>query len=234
VQIIADFQRENTQPFPRTDIDRLAEQYLHLSVCYTKLSNDGTLLGLTAYDATDVQVELENHWQEIIHLEQDTVLLERRFLRQYPKAAEKERLSQQRVFTLAHECGHQIIYRIACPETRKRLQNQYVPQQRYDCRDLKTKEDWNEWQANTLGAALLMPKVHIDRYFAQYQHGGPLISYGGRYATRERVALECLTSFFGVSRRMMEIRLKHLGYLETLPRWQYSDPSNIFYDDMDC
>ena len=36
------------------------------------------------------------------------------------------------------------------------------PGQPISLRELKTREDWNEWQANVLGAAILMPQREID------------------------------------------------------------------------
>ena len=38
---------------------------------------------------------------------------------------------------------------------------QYSSRCAYSSRELKSKEDWNEWQANALGAALLMPAVFL-------------------------------------------------------------------------
>ena len=38
----------------------------------------------------------------------------------------------------------------------------------YSLRELKTREDWNEWQANVLGAAILMPQREIDLAVAYY------------------------------------------------------------------
>lgn len=225
--IIEDFQQDTKQQFQRTDIDRLAEQYLRLSVSYTRLSKEGNLLGLTAYDATDVKVYGEDQIARI-HIERDTVLLEKNFLVPYLTEKEKQKRAKQRRFTLAHECAHQILFRMEPDAVKNSLRSQYSQRRLYDCQDLKAKEDWNEWQANTLGAALLMPKSTVEQYFEAYQQGLPLVSYGGKYAKREHLAMAHLMGIFDVSRSVLEIRLKALGYLVFRPRWQYRDPTDIY------
>lgn len=228
-QIIRDFQQGPATPFPSTDIDRLAEQYLGLRVFYDTLSTDGSLLGVTAYDAVDVQVQRESQ-TETYHLDRDTVLLEKKFLSRRGRPAEWERLSRQRAFTLAHECSHQIIFRLENEAVKNSLRNRYSERRRYDCRDLKAKEDWNEWQANTLGAALLMPRMYIDQYFAWRRRGQPLVSYQGKYPCTDWSILGALASWFGVSRTTVKIRLKDLGYLIVLPRECFYDPIEIYCD----
>lgn len=123
------------------------------------------------------------------------VLLERSFLRRYLPEREKQKNAHQRRFTLAHECAHQILFRLESEPVKNSLRSRYRHQQTYACRDLKSKEDWNEWQADTLGAALLMPRSAVVRYFQMYQQGMPLISYEGRYASRERLAVTHLRGF---------------------------------------
>lgn len=230
--ILKRFDQADKSQFPETDIDRLAEQYLKLSVYYRKLSPDGNLLGLTAYDDIEFVLRLENE-EEILQLNADTVLLEKRFLQRHIPRREKQKNALQRRFTLAHECAHQILFRMESAETRESLKQQYSQRKVYDCYDLKMKEDWNEWQANTLGAALLMPADVIERYFERYQGGTPLFCYGGRYPRREQLAISHLTGFFGVSKTALHIRLKALGYILELPAKHYYDPSVIIADEFD-
>ena len=219
-QILLDFQPCSHGQFPRTDIDALASRYLGLHIQYHSLSTDGNLLGVTAYDSVVVRVEQNR----TLYLNQDAVLLERQFLSRNGTPKQRDNLERRRAFTLAHECSHQIIFRMETEAVREKLRKRYSGCRRFDCRDLKTHEDWNEWQADTLGAALLMPRMHIQKYFERYQQNRPLISYGGRYATRERLAITHLMSFFGVSRSALEIRLRGLGYLVVRPRYCYHDP----------
>ena len=222
-QILLDFQPCSQGQFPRTDIDALASRYLGLHIQYHALSTDGNLLGVTAYDAVVVRVEQNR----TLYLNQDTVLLEQQFLSRNGTPKQQDNLERRRVFTLAHECSHQIIFRMETEAVREKLRKRYSGCRRFDCRELKTHEDWNEWQADTLGAALLMPRMYIQKYFSEYQQNRPLISYSGAYAAREQLAINHLMSFFGVSKAALEIRLKGLGYLKILPRYLYHDPWNI-------
>ena len=228
--IIRDFQGDTRSQFPKTDIDRLAETYLQLSVRYLPLSQDKSLLGLTSYEETVLQLQLEDHTDEVL-VKPNSVLLEKEFLRRYLKAEEQKRRALRRRFTLAHECAHQILFRLEPEDVKASMRNQYSQYKTYDCYDLKSKEDWNEWQANTLGAALLIPSHHVEKYFERYQGNMPLLCYGGKYPKREQLALSHLTGFFGVTQKTMEIRLKGLGYLKELPRRHYFDPTMIIADD---
>ena len=230
--ILADFHTEQKSQFPKTDIDGLATLFLRLSVKYTKLSDNGTLLGLTAYDATNAKITLNGVTTEI-HLERNSVLLDSMFLDQYLNAKEVTRREALRRFTLAHECSHQIIFRLATSDIQDNLRKMYQKERSYDCFDLKSKEDWNEWQANTMGAALLMPRSVIRTYFERYQRGLPLISYGGRFPRRERLAISHLMGFFGVSQSMVKIRLKGLGLIVERPGWEYHDPTIIMQPGME-
>ena len=98
----------------------------------------------------------------------------------------------------------------------------------YALRELKTREDWNEWQANVLGAAILMPQREIDLAVAYYARGRKLISYDGTFAYWDKVALDRICQQFGVSKTAAVIRLKQLGHLETRPYSEYSDPLEVW------
>ena len=75
---------------------------------YHTLSADGNLVGVTAYDAVDVRVEQDC----TLHLERDTVLLERQFLDRRGTPKQRDSLAHRQAFTLAHEYSHQIIFRM--------------------------------------------------------------------------------------------------------------------------
>ena len=98
----------------------------------------------------------------------------------------------------------------------------------YSLRELKTREDWNEWQANVLGAAILMPQREIDLAVAYYARGRKLVSYDGTYAYWDKVALDMICQQFGVSKTAAVIRLRQLGHLETRPYSEYNDPLEVW------
>ena len=98
----------------------------------------------------------------------------------------------------------------------------------YSLRELKTREDWNEWQANVLGAAILMPQREIDLAVAYYARGRKLVSYDGTYAYWDKVALDMICQQFGVSKTAAVIRLRQLGHLETRQYNEYNDPLEVW------
>ena len=62
-----------------TNIDFLTERYLGLNVSYMRLSEDGSILGLTTY--ADVNVEFNRYGQnEIVAVRKDSVILEKDLL----------------------------------------------------------------------------------------------------------------------------------------------------------
>ena len=138
--------------FYRVDPIELAEM-LGLSVYFRQLSYDHSILGMTAPDEVMVPIFDENKERSIFILDGKTVLIES-CLNHSPKA------KGRRNFTIAHECAHQILYRLY-PKI-------YGPNQRVLCdyrRNNAPKRkiaDWEEWQADTLAAELLMPTFLIN------------------------------------------------------------------------
>ena len=114
------------------------------------------------------------------------------------------------------------------PESvQKEHRQKYATRRAYSLRDLKCREDWNEWQANALGAAILMPADRVTMVFRRLTHGRVLTSYDGRFNPPDDLAMVHLTSMFGVSRSAMAIRLEQLGFLVKKPRIEYFDPTEV-------
>lgn len=206
-----------------TPIDQFAREYLGLNVSFAYLSEDGSICGLTAYTDTEYIVE-DRGFQRKIPLHRNEVLMDRNFI----EPSQIRKLCGKRRFTLAHECAHQILFQMETEEVRKVCQRKYSARTAYSLRELKTHEDWNEWQANVLGAAILMPQREIDLAVAYYARGRKLVSYDGTYAYWDKVALDRICQQFGVSKTAAVIRLKQLGHLETRPYSEYNDPLEVW------
>ena len=98
-------------------------------------------------------------------------------------------------------------------------------------RVLRTQEDWNEWQANTLGAAILMPQSEVDRAMWFINSRKPLTCYGWRFYDSDQVKIDTFCSVFGVSRSapiLAAIRLEQLGYLNRKKDYEYRDPLEVW------
>lgn len=95
-------------------------------------------------------------------------------------------------------------------------------------RVLRTQEDWNEWRANTLGAAILMPQSEVDRAMWFINSRKPLTCYGWRFYDSDQVKIDTFCGVFGVSRSAAAIRLEQLGYLNRKKDYEYRDPLEVW------
>ena len=206
-----------------TPIDQLATNYLGLDVSFAHLSDDGSLCGLTAYADTEYTIQ-EAGRMRTIPLRQNQVLLDDSFIR--PRQVKQQ--CGKRRFTLAHECAHQILFQLESDEVKVSCKRKYAARTAYSLRDLKTREDWNEWQANVLGAALLMPQKEIDRAMWYFTQSKKLNCYEGRFVYHERLSLTMLCQALGVSKTAAVIRLRQLGYIEDHPLTEYVDPLEVW------
>lgn len=206
-----------------TPIDQFAKEYLGLHIRFTHLSTDGSICGLTSYVDTEYIIE-ERGIKRTIPLKEDEVLLDKSFIQR----GQVRKLCGKRRFTLAHECAHQILFRMESAEIKESCKRKYSPRMAYSLRDLKTREDWNEWQANALGAAILMPQREIALAVACYAKGRKLVSYDGTFTCQDRVALDMICQQFGVSKAAAMIRLKQFGYLEVRPYREFDDPLEVW------
>lgn len=206
-----------------TPIDQLAKDYLGLNVSFARLSSDGSICGLTAYADTEFIVE-EMGIRRSIPLKRNQVLLDETFI----KPGQVRQLCGKRRFTLAHECAHQILFQMVSDEMKESCEKKYAARTAYSLRDLKSREDWNEWQANVLGAAILMPQKEIDLAMWYFAGGKTLINYEGRFSYRDRLSLNLICHQLGVSKTAAIIRLRDLGYIEDRPYLEFVDPLEVW------
>lgn len=213
-------EREDILPAP---IDQLAREYLGLEVVFAPLSTDGSICGLTAYADTKFTAEKDGLTYSF-PLKKNQVVLDQSFI----QPGQVKKLCGKRRFTLAHECAHQILFQLESDEAQRACEASYSPRIAYSLRDLKTREDWNEWQANALGAALLMPQREIDRAMYHLARGRKLIDYEGWFGYGDLMVLRQLCQTLGVSRSAAVIRLRQLGHTEERPYAEYIDPLEVW------
>lgn len=206
-----------------TPIDQLAGDYLGLRVSFARLSDDGSICGLTAYTDTEYAATCQGVTR-LIPLKANEVLLDSSFME---PGQVRSRCGKRR-FTLAHECAHQLLFQMESDEARRACEEAYAPRTAYSLRDLKTREDWNEWQANALGAAILMPQREIDRAMDYLARGRRLINYGGWFNYGDRAVLSQLCQILGVSKSAAVIRLRQMCHLEDRPYEEYTDPLEVW------
>lgn len=159
-----------------------------------------------------------------IPLRKNQILLDVSFI----QPGQVHKLCGKRRFTLAHECAHQILFQMESDAVRSACTKKYSAWTAYSLRDLKTREDWNEWQANVLGAAILMPQKEIDLAMWYFAAGRKFINYEGVFAYRDKVSLMMLCKQLAVSKSAAVIRLRQLGYIEDRPYREYIDPLEVW------
>lgn len=178
---------------------------LGLTVDYQILSRDGTILGATSPSETYISILDSNKVEMLYYLDGRTVLVEKR-LTQNP------RLIGRRNFTIAHEIAHQILYR------------EYPDSYGIDCRTLcdyrrssKTHSkitDWHEWQADTLGAAILLPEDAVKDAMFYFGLGERMTVLNKKYSPNRYESFCQMADFLGASKATLSFRMEQLGLLE--------------------
>ena len=131
------------------DPELLLKALLGLTVEYRHLSQDGTTLGITAYD--EVGVELCDESEDLFFFDGKTVLIEKDLL--------AEDQTGRRNFTIIHEGCHHVLKMLfpkdysAGPNARRVL--------RY--RETKGCRDREEWQVDRLTSSVLMPRELVEQ-----------------------------------------------------------------------
>ena len=74
--------------------------------------------------------------------------------------------------------------------------------------------DWEEWQANTLAAAILLPKCLIEKGMFLMGLGKKIECLNKIYYPVEYDSYSALADFLGSSKKALAIRMKQLGLLE--------------------
>ncbi|MDR0884457.1 MAG: ImmA/IrrE family metallo-endopeptidase [Oscillospiraceae bacterium] len=206
IEVLADFYQTMPEGWASVNIEGLATEYLGLNPQYQRLSDTGQILGLTTFQSIQLELKIRGK-DETITVPQDTVLLDDSLRPIYCRG--------RRRFTLAHECSHQILYRLEEAQLGHSRRGSVVAGQTYSCRQLHTASDWEEWQANALGAVLLMPEPLVRCGYARWW-GRRKIQLTDRGIAREDyIGARYLAQDLCVSTNALLIRLRELGLVET-------------------
>lgn len=206
------------QPVASINPVLLANALLHLDVQYDTLSSDGTILGMTSFDS--VTVEVVNAAEDVIQ----SIALDTNMIKIEKKLTEEKYLAGRCNFTIMHECSHHILKRCFPQAYCIGIQEKQPHFLRSNVRKTNVNRDWEEWQANVLTSAALMPRQFIDHFMSLFGWEGKLRLYpNNKLLSAERYLIACMSDFLGVSRSAMFIRLKELGYMNQLTKEQYGE-----------
>ena len=213
--ILKDFLGEHFEDFAPIDIERLAKEYLGLSVEYDTLSDSLEVYGVSAFQDTVIDL-LRNGIIEQINVKADTILLE--------SALCCEELKTTHRFTLGHEAAHQILRRWERQNAKFVADKQPAVAFSRKTNTPPPERDWNEWQANTLGAALIMPRRLMEECLFRLGSTQKLTVYGRDSLDSEgKQIVNNIKSFLGVSKTSVLIRLKQLGLVEYKSMKEYDE-----------
>lgn len=201
--------------FPADWVDPyiLAHDLLGLTIDYYHLSDDGSILGLTSQSVVGVEVMDDDGQQLIYCLDGRTILIE-------TALREDESQRGRHNFTVMHETAHQILGDLYSKPGRKA-----------SCRihycTTKPIKDWDEWQADTMASALLLPADFVRnalRYVGL--NNGITVSNRCRNPKEYRQFCEA-AAFLGSSKQALAIRMEQLGLLRREQRRAVS----VYMDD---
>ena len=189
------------------DVDHFAEFYCKATPDYAYLSKDGLTLGLTCFQDGKIIVWDETRTKPYpLDVEKGYIFID--------KAVLEEEIEGRVRFTLIHECSHYILHprfyykrpgaempKIECPVYHIDNWERRVPM---------TDEGTREWQANRLGAALIMPAMTTRMLMAEKLH----IAVGDLESVYLSDSfIEDMAGVFVVSKSAMRNRLRDLDLL---------------------
>lgn len=187
----------------QVDTMKLA-QLLGLTVDFQSLSLDCSILGMTAPMEACVTISDDNGEPMMYCMDGSTILIEKKLL--YPKAVGRMN------FTLAHEMAHQVLYR--------KYPDSYGSQQQIICdyrRSEQSKrqvDNWFEWQADALAAAMLLPRDAILETMYLFGLGERMKVLSKRYSPNKYESFCDMAKTMHVSRTALAYRMEQLGLLE--------------------
>ena len=181
--ILRDYLGNTYDSYIPFDVQAFAKDYLKLEISYSVFEEEHNIEGLR----TGNQIILDHR------------------LRDASKVGERN-------FTVAHECGHDII---------NWQDPSYVPQQviNYRIRNqhkmLKTENDFKEWQANVVASCLLLRQPLVEWAMFTFTKKDKITVFGDYQMYRQdRYQLRMMAEFLGVSQTCLLYRLDRLEMLD--------------------
>lgn len=198
------------------DINYLIKECLFLNVRSKNITADKSVLGLIAFEDAVVPCYDLSYRPIVLDLSAGDILID--------MSLSGNRNIPRRRFTLAHEASHWILHRSYHSPTNQKYEfrKTYLKtlsrnlERRFI--GFKTENDEEEWQANSLAAALLMPKIPFVEYTLneiQRIFGEDIDYLIDDQSEDYEMVVENIASMFNVSRQAVKIRLEQLDLLES-------------------
>ena len=200
------------------DIDYLIQECLCLLIKNHYLSYNGSILGMITFDQTE--------WPAIGGSKEGTIILEEGTIVVDPRLNNPEQRTRYR-FTKAHEASHWMLHR-SYHSPNNKVYDFRKARSSIACRDSTIERyhwqrslawadtDWEEWQADSLAAAILMPQeMFRDAFETAMRHNGLHQRYlmEGEKIFESRNVIREIAAIFDVSQRAAQIRMCHFGMI---------------------
>lgn len=209
---------QGTLPAP-VDPVKLAKVVLGLETRYLPLSGDGSILGMACFQDTWLEVYDRKGKPVQIQLSGRDIVLDCTLL-------DEDKIGRHN-FTAAHELAHHILVRLY-PEDYRHLLN-YRTHVLY--REKRRSRDWEEWQADTMAAAIIMPEQTI-RYCMEVFGLGQKLDMLSSFCRARQFERFCdIATYLSVSKKALAIRMKQLGLLGEEYLSNPTSPIDIWNDE---
>jgi Zn-dependent peptidase ImmA (M78 family) len=189
------------------DVDHFAEFSCEATIDFAYLSQDGLTLGLTCFNDGKLLVWDETRTNQYsLDVFKGYIFVDKDIL--------KSEVEGRVRFTIIHECSHYLIH----PRFYYKKPGVEIPQinctvyhvENWDKRPPLTDEETREWQANRLGAALIMPAPTVRMLMAELL-GIAVDALTAVYVSDDFI--EKMAAVFVVSKSAMCNRLRDLDLL---------------------
>lgn len=198
---------------------KLAQTVMGLEVNYLPLSSDGSVLGVACFRETELQVsDATGKTLHVVLTAQDIVLDE---------SLNCETQIGRHNFTAAHELSHHLLVR-RFPEDYRELLNCRT---HFLYRFRSQTRNWVEWQADTLGAAVLMPGDTLRACMEVFGLRNRLDMLSSVCRPTEYKVFCKIAAHLGVSKKALAIRMKQLGLLGEEYLANPTAPIDVWRDD---
>ena len=187
------------------DPERLASAVLGLNVKMLPLCSDGSVLGLTVFQRCGFTVTLGDGTKLVeIFMPRDVVI---------DSALAADRCTGCRNFTIAHEAAHHILADLFPNDYGKAVKCRG----HIAYRERNGQPSWEEWQANTLAAEMLMPTFLVN---AEIERAALCMPNGILYKSASDPNYEKILEMaarMGVSWSAIRIRLQQMQVIKDKP-----------------
>lgn len=188
------------------DIEKFAKEMLGLKICYDLFAEIGA--GKIAFLSNGSAPLMVRHKGEIVSkvFPDNTIVLDCLL-----KGGDQY---GRRRFAIAHESSHHILNMMAGKRHAAAYHTEFDNEYCYTAEEMKRILNAEEWQANAMSAALLMPPDLVKDNLRSLGLSTPLKCYGGiLFSPNERYLVDRAAARMGVSYTAFCYRLKSLGLL---------------------